>query len=464
MHSTVDILVPDVVYHRHQVPVSGQGFNTGGYDKYPGQVFKVATVGKWVVLATGTQLVNDIRKAKEEQLSALKAINEIISMDDLLSPQLLQDDYHSEVVRTQVTRNLPARYAEIKDEVATAFADLIPVYENEWTEVVAYKMILKSVVRTSNRLLVGLPLCRDPDYVKLQEAFTIDIFKVSTLIHMFPMFLRPFVSRFINVESQLQRAIRHLKPLIEDRIAKIDALGPNYPDKPNDVISWCLEHAKGEQRTVRELAIRVMAINTGAIHTTTMAFTHAIYDLAIHPEYVSEMREEVESIIEEYGWTKESIDKMNKVDSFIKESMRSTIPGAFTMLRKVVSDFTFSNGQVVPSGAYIAVAAYPMHLDDDIYSGGHEFDGFRFSKKGEEGESDTKNKVVSLALDYVAFGHGRHACPGRFFVANEMKTMLAHVLLNYDVKLPTNKRPANLWLEDKQIPNHRAKVLFRKRR
>ncbi|KAF8994947.1 cytochrome P450, partial [Cyathus striatus] len=435
-----------------------------GYDKYPGQVFKIATIGKWLVLATGTQQVNDIRKAKEDQLSAIEAINEIITMDILLSPQILMDDYHTEVVRNHVTRNIPVRYAEVKDEISTAFTELIPAVENEWTGIVAFKMVLKSVVRTSNRLLVGLPLCRNADYVKLQENFTIDLFKASMMIHMFPLSLRPFVSRFINVESKLQRAIKHLTPLIEDRIAKIDSLGPDYPDKPNDVISWCLEHATGDQRTVRELAIRVMVINTGAIHTTTMAFTHVLYDLAIHPEYVTAMREEVESIIEEYGWTKDAIDKMHKVDSFIKESMRSTIPGAFAMLRKVVSDFTFSNGQVVPSGAYVAVAAYPMHLDDEIYPGGHEFDGFRFSKKGDEGESDSKNKVVSLALDYVAFGHGRHACPGRFFVANEMKTMLAHVLLNYDVKLPTNKRPANFWLEDKQMPNHRAKVLFRKRR
>ena len=34
------------------------------------------------------------------------------------------------------------------------------------------------------------------------------------------------------------------------------------------------------------------------------------------------MREEVESIVAEQGWSKESLQKMRKVDSFIKESMR----------------------------------------------------------------------------------------------------------------------------------------------
>ncbi len=36
----------------------------------------------------------------------------------------------------------------------------------------------------------------------------------------------------------------------------------------------------------------------------------------------------------------------------------------------------------------------------------------------------------------MPFGFGRHACPGRFFAANEIKLVLAQLLLNYDMKLP----------------------------
>jgi hypothetical protein len=34
------------------------------------------------------------------------------------------------------------------------------------------------------------------------------------------------------------------------------------------------------------------------------------------------MREEVASVIEKYGWTKQALSKMHKVDSFLKESGR----------------------------------------------------------------------------------------------------------------------------------------------
>ena len=52
-------------------------------------------------------------------------------------------------------------------------------------------------------------------------------------------------------------------------------------------------------------------------------FVHALFYLAAVPEYVGRLREEVEEVIRE-GWTKEALDQMYKVDSFIKESQRKT--------------------------------------------------------------------------------------------------------------------------------------------
>ncbi|KAM6503662.1 hypothetical protein JOM56_000605 [Amanita muscaria] len=75
-----------------------------------------------------------------------------------------------------------------------------------------------------------------------------------------------------------------------------------------------------------------------------------------------------------------------------------------------------------------------------------------------------KHQFVSLSVDYVLFGHGRHACPGRFFVANELKVMLSHVLLNYDIKMADERgRPKNWKFGVHGGPNTTAKMLFRMR-
>lgn len=52
------------------------------------------------------------------------------------------------------------------------------------------------------------------------------------------------------------------------------------------------------------------------------AFTQALYNLAVHPEYVEPLHQEVETLVSDEGWTYSTVTKMNKLDSFLKESMR----------------------------------------------------------------------------------------------------------------------------------------------
>ena len=40
------------------------------------------------------------------------------------------------------------------------------------------------------------------------------------------------------------------------------------------------------------------------------------------PQYIEPLREEVESIVKEQGWTKASIFNMRKLDSFLREAQR----------------------------------------------------------------------------------------------------------------------------------------------
>jgi cytochrome P450 len=94
------------------------------------------------------------------------------------------------------------------------------------------------------------------------------------------------------------------------------------------------------------------------------AFCNALYELAAHPEIVQPLRKEVETAVEEAGWTKEGISRMRKLDSFLRETLRFSGFGGFVNGRKVLKDFTFSNGTTVPAGMTIAVAAYMHHHEE----------------------------------------------------------------------------------------------------
>jgi cytochrome P450 len=92
--------------------------------------------------------------------------------------------------------------------------------------------------------------------------------------------------------------------------------------------------------------------------------TNVLFNLATHTSYVEPLREEISKIIQEEGWNKISLEKMRKLDSFIKESQRVYGSAAAMVNRVVLSDFTFSDGTVVPKWADVAVAVRAINQDE----------------------------------------------------------------------------------------------------
>jgi Cytochrome P450 len=50
--------------------------------------------------------------------------------------------------------------------------------------------------------------------------------------------------------------------------------------------------------------------------------TKVLYRLLANPEYMEPLRQEVDAVVKEEGWTKAGIDKMYKIDSFVRETFR----------------------------------------------------------------------------------------------------------------------------------------------
>ncbi|KAG5350288.1 hypothetical protein C0989_011728 [Termitomyces sp. Mn162] len=374
-------------------------------------------------------MVDELRKAPDDYINFREAAVEMIQTLYTMGPEVRYDNYHVEVVKSSLTRSLVERFPDVQNEIAAAFEEYIPATE-DWTSVPALPTIMKIVSRSSNRLFVGLPLCWNADYRDLNIEFTIDVIRAARTINLYPNFLKPFAGRYLtNVESQIQRAMAHLRPIFEERLEKEAEYGRDWPGRPNDAFSWLLDTAEGKQRTIRDLTMRILVINFAAIHTTSMAFTQILFDLAANPAFVPALREEVERVIREEGLSKISFHKMVKLDSFIKESQRLGGNGAVVMQRKVLKDFTFSDGTVVPKGNDIAVANFAMHHDEvecsysafgkqtlmflshqENYPDPLVFDGFRFSKMREkQSEGFSKHQMVALTHEYIVFGHGKHA-------------------------------------------------------
>jgi len=234
----------------------------------------------------------------------------------------------------------------------------------------------------------------------------------------------------------------------------------------NDMLMWLMNEAKGVERSVEGLARRLLLVNFAAIHSTSLTYTQALYRLLANPEHIEPLRQEIDAVIAEEGWTKAGIDKMHKVDSFLRESQRVDGLNLLSMTRLALRPFTFSNGVTVPAGTLVSVPASAIHADERNYSNPDKFDGFRFSRlrESEGGTATSRYQTVSTSTEHLAFGLGRHTCPGRFFAVNEVKALFAHIVATYDVKFEDGKgAPQDVCIAALRFPA-KANVMFRARR
>lgn len=99
--------------------------------------------------------------------------------------------------------------------------------------------------------------------------------------------------------------------------------------------------------------------------------------------------------------------------------------------------------------------------DLKYYENPEKFDGYRFLRMRATDERSAQ--LVSTSISHPAFGHGQHACPGRFFAANEIKIALAHMLLKYEWKLPEGFDPKPISHGMNLLPDPSATLLIRRR-
>jgi cytochrome P450 len=156
--------------------------------------------------------------------------------------------------------------------------------------------------------------------------------------------------------------------------------------------------------------------------------------------------------------------KLKKLDSFMREVQR--LRGNITsFIRKVMQPITLSDGTQLPAGTKILAAQAGISHDERFFKNPDELDALRFYRKRMMSEeASNREQFTSLSDTNINFGAGKHACPGRFFASNVIKTVLAYYLINYDLRLkPGTDRPVPMALVMTKAPNPSTEIEFRRR-
>ncbi len=156
---------------------------------------------------------------------------------------------------------------------------------------------------------------------------------------------------------------------------------------------------------------------------------------------------------------------MYKIDSALRESLRISSFLSVGIVRKVVAKdgITTPDGLRLPYGAKVAVPTYGIHNDENNYENPAVFDALRYVKQKDIIDRKVNLAMVNSTSIFHPWGYGRHACPGRFFAANELKLLLAYVVLNYDIE-PLVERPKGSWVANVSLPPMKAAIQVRRRK
>ncbi|EUC47347.1 hypothetical protein COCMIDRAFT_3606 [Bipolaris oryzae ATCC 44560] len=429
-----------------------------GCNKYGKSYFKVSTLQDEYLVVSQKEKIQEYLAASDDVLNAQDSFNDAFQIPWTMGWGVAHRAYHVPLVRVNLTqnisRNVPGMMQQVEEGLQQGFGD-----PEDWVEVPLYDTIAKIVAKVSNRAFSGMQLCQNEEHLQNVMDYAQAVVLSAELIRPFPNWLKPFLVKFTPIGSRKRRAMQIMGPIVQERLTKDYKEG----EKPDDMIQWLVDAAPPVERTVPQIVERIMALNVASIHTTTMTLTSALYTLGAEWEkYTQPLRDEVRQYCEDNEITKQTLGKLVKMDSFLRESGRYNNTGLTNLIRNARKEFRFKDGTIVPPGAIITAPPLHLHRSEEFYTNPQVFDGFRFSRLKEESQGPTKHQMVSTDIEYLLFGHGKHACPGRFFAVNEMKLIFAKLLQQYDLKLIPGTAPKAMFIGTMAVPETKLNVLLRK--
>lgn len=130
------------------------------------------------------------------------------------------------------------------------------------------------------------------------------------------------------------------------------------------------------------------------------------------------------------------------------------------MTRVLLRPLHLSNDTLLPTGTRVLAPSSAVSRSPTLWTDPLAFDGLRHYKlrtqlfasaeaSAESSKEQARHTFAASSAEYLHWGYGRHACPGRFFADNEVKIILAEMVLRYDFGLKEGEgRPKNLGFED----------------
>ncbi|KAK8103445.1 uncharacterized protein PG998_010478 [Apiospora kogelbergensis] len=337
--------------------------------------------------------------------------------------------------------------------------ELLTYLTIEWHAVPLYQTILMTVAQVSVCAFLGKEMARNRRWVELNSLYTTVGIGAVMALRPWPRFLLPIVCRFHPSVKATQAVLAEARQVMNSVLQKRQA---ETGKRDQDSLDWFNEVAAYRRETF-DPAVAQLTFGVASMHSTSDELSQVLVDLRDQPDVVEEMRKELIDAVTRLGWTHAALNQLKLMDSVLKETQRLKPINRVFNKRAVLKDMALSHDIYLPKGAFIAVSS-DRTRDPDVYEDPETYDAHRYIKRAQsQPETARFCGFSSVSLESTGFGFGKHACPGRSYVTQELKILLAHIILKYDWKFAPGYEPRYMNNGFDSMTDVTASVLVKRR-
>ncbi|CAO2654954.1 Nn.00g116870.m01.CDS01 [Neocucurbitaria sp. VM-36] len=466
-------------YLRWKFLLSGAPMMSEAYTKAEGGAFSVAGPDHDHVFISSKQHLKECQKAKKDELSFFAATRQMFQPAYTMLGHNWLDERGAEGIGyvKAVGTLLPERMREImpnmRVNIKRSFDGLFSHVQStsDGSKTMPAPALIKKVMCDLNGYaFFGDELAQNEVFMKNVLEYNELVVIAAEVLRITPNFLKKWVGTFFKNQGGIQATVFSMINEVVERRLKEKAdreAGILDTPAPSDLVTWIIDTAPKELNWgARRVTYEVIAIWFGSVHALSATTSYALYDLCLYKEYLSPLREELNSA--EFDKFMHTTQGLPLLDSFIKESTRHNPMEAMSGRRQALKDFYYSDGTKVAKGAWTCVPAKAILHDDQYFPDALRFSGFRFVAKSANVPAGVRkalqpegpSKLTDISPHYHSWGIGGVVCPGRFYASVAMKLVLEHIMQNYDVELvDSTAERASVW-RSYVLPAERTQVRF----
>nr|XP_034832222.1 cytochrome P450 9e2-like [Maniola hyperantus] len=253
---------------------------------------------------------------------------------------------------------------------------------------------------------------------------------VSKRLLMFSILLfAPSLLKYINISFFNYEANKKLASILRKTRSERVSTGTRRNDFLQLLIDASVTEKEDIANTKNERHLDDDTVDAQALifliagfETTSTLLSFAIYQMAIQPEIQNKLRDHIEEITKGEDFCYDHLVQLDYLDAFVTETLRMYPPVA-RIDRKCTKAYTLPGTSVhLKEGDFVAIPAYGIHMDPDIYHEPEQFKAERFLREG-------KNDIPSHL--FLAFGAGPRNCIGARFAMVIVKATIVTLVRNY---------------------------------